>query len=349
MYNSSVSDSAGANSTTITNIDKTEPSAPTGYNESNGVTYIRGLGTGGSDTGGSTLRGYQYSTNGSSWSGIYGTSTYYTLYSGLTRGTSEACYVRSVDWAGNVSSAYLTYAITKDYTTNCVILYDAVDAEFGYATWRNLSGIVNAGLYNGTLKGDAGFAYESQTSTRKCVVLDGTGDWIQTDYTTNLTQVTIELTVDTIANSSKKQVAAGNPQNGGCHICILTDGTAQFSAYISGDWRRATGTTNVTGGKHHIVGTYDGTYLKVYVDSNLEGTTTYAGTISAPEKYDGKATRFVIGSNPRGTSVNLDTGQAALKGLLYSFRLYGRALTASEISLNYTVDRYTHITTETVP
>ena len=89
--------------------------------------------------------------------------------------------------------------------------------------------------------------------------------------------------------------------------------------------------------------------MRLYINGTLEGELYCYGTIKAPAKYDSKATRLVIGTDPRGTSYNLATGETWYSGYIYTFRVYTSAITASQLLNNYTVDRYTHIENETVP
>ena len=84
----------------------------------------------------------------------------------------------------------------------------------------------------------------------------------------------------------------------------------------------------------HLVGTYDGTAMKFYTNGVLKTTSTnYSGNIvyySAPTAHIAGKTIL----DPE--SLN---GSESLKGNLYSYKLYNRALTASEIQQNYTATK----------
>ena len=127
LYNVTLDDEIAVNSITITNIDKTAPTAPTGIessvqiaaneetatlpngwssakvskvvNEKGSVTVQA---TGGTDSI-SGIAGYQYSTNGTSWTGTIANGSNYT-FSGITGNTT--IYARTVDKAGSLSGTY---------------------------------------------------------------------------------------------------------------------------------------------------------------------------------------------------------------------------------------------------
>ena len=127
LYNEILGAETAVNSITITNIDKTAPTAPTGITSSvqvatneetailpNGwssekvskVVNEKGSVTvqanGGTDVG-SGVSGYQYSTNGTSWTGTIAEGESYT-FNELTGNTT--IYARTVDKAGGVSGIY---------------------------------------------------------------------------------------------------------------------------------------------------------------------------------------------------------------------------------------------------
>ncbi len=127
LYNATLDDEIAVNSITITNIDKTAPTAPTGIESSvqiaaneetatlpNGwssakvskVVNEKGSVTvqasGGTDVG-SGIAGYQYSTNGTSWTGTIANGSSYT-FSGITGNTT--IYARTVDNVGSLSGVY---------------------------------------------------------------------------------------------------------------------------------------------------------------------------------------------------------------------------------------------------
>ena len=129
-----------------------------------------------------------------------------------------------------------------------------------------------------------------------------------------------------------------------------TDGHISYNAYISGSWYKADCGYDVSGGMHHVAGTYDGSTLKIYIDGVLKASTTKSGNITQPADYSSTSTKMMIGCNPHGDSAGNTSNNAYLNGKVYMVRIYDKALTAAEVSQNYTVDavRYGKIT-ESVP
>ena len=75
---------------------------------------------------------------------------------------------------------------------------------------------------------------------------------------------------------------------------------------------------------HHVVGTYDGEEMKIYIDGKLEGT---SGVQSGPINYPDRVF-FSIGAYKD------DNEDFVHKGMLDEVRLYDRALSEKEVSNN---------------
>ena len=80
---------------------------------------------------------------------------------------------------------------------------------------------------------------------------------------------------------------------------------------------------------HHVVGTYDGEEMKIYIDGKLEGT---SGVQSGPINYPDRVF-FSIGAYKD------DNEDFVHKGMLDEVRLYDRALSEEEVSNNLKADR----------
>lgn len=81
---------------------------------------------------------------------------------------------------------------------------------------------------------------------------------------------------------------------------------------------------------YYMVGTYDGTTMKLYVDGELQGTLALSGVISPPKSN----TELMIATNPVGSSAG-----TKYKFSLRSVNLYNRALTETEVKQNYNVEK----------
>lgn len=83
-------------------------------------------------------------------------------------------------------------------------------------------------------------------------------------------------------------------------------------------------TTVNTGAWFHAVATYNGSFVNIYVNGNLESTNARAGNITSGAKN--------IGSNSGGTSEYFN-------GTIGSVKIYNRALTAQEVQQNFAAQR----------
>ena len=104
LYNATIDDEIAANSVTIGNIDKIDPTAPTGITSSVTINSITITATGGADTP-SGVAGYQYRINSGAWSGTIANGTSHT-FSGLAIATNYTIEARTVDNVGRTSSVY---------------------------------------------------------------------------------------------------------------------------------------------------------------------------------------------------------------------------------------------------
>ena len=82
---------------------------------------------------------------------------------------------------------------------------------------------------------------------------------------------------------------------------------------------------------YHVVATYDGSKMKLYINGNLEKTQNYNATINPPTS----GTNMILGGTPSGSSVS-----NYFNGKIYSAAVYNRALTADEVYQNYVAGMY---------
>ena len=104
LYNEILGAETAVNSITITNIDKTAPTAPTGIESSATSNSITVKASGGTDKE-SGVAGYQYRINGGAWSGTIDIGTSHT-FSGLTAVTNYTIEARTIDNVGRTSTVY---------------------------------------------------------------------------------------------------------------------------------------------------------------------------------------------------------------------------------------------------
>jgi subtilisin-like proprotein convertase family protein len=120
-------------------------------------------------------------------------------------------------------------------------------------------------------------------------------------------------------------------QAGGYNLQTDTTGV-NGSFYISGSYSKPV--DSPAPGWHHIVGTYDGTNAKLYIDGVLVDTVARSGTLS----YSGSSSTndLIIGGDAAASGI--ETGHEFL-GKIASVAVYDRALTAEEVEYNFKVKK----------
>lgn len=83
---------------------------------------------------------------------------------------------------------------------------------------------------------------------------------------------------------------------------------------------------------HHVVGTYDGAYLRIYVDGVLDGM-AYIGPVVA---YTGPAA-MRIGNIQNSTHIVAPTHIGVFDGVIDDVRIYDRALSGTEVAELYAI------------
>ena len=171
IYNNTTLDEKDNNSIIITNIDKVNPTAPTeiesnvqisaneetatlpnGWSSAKVSKVVNEKGSitvqasGGTDVG-SGIAGYQYSTNGTSWTGTIAEGESYT-FSGITGNTT--IYARTVDKAGSLSGTYTkevlrTAPIPVGYTASQIAGENTIEGGLViYKTETPVTGTANS-------------------------------------------------------------------------------------------------------------------------------------------------------------------------------------------------------------
>jgi hypothetical protein len=103
---------------------------------------------------------------------------------------------------------------------------------------------------------------------------------------------------------------------------------SRFQFYISTTSSNAIGsgdsTTVISAGVwYHVVGTYDGSTVRLFINGLLENSTSHSGNLSASTQNN------LIGKS----------GDALFAGQLDDIRIYNRALTAGEVSQLWQIGR----------
>jgi hypothetical protein len=188
----------------------------------------------------------------------------------------------------------------------------------------------NGLLGNGTTANMPAFDYYNKGGFK----FDGTNDYVKvgTNTSLQLNNVTIGAFFKTINNSQATQFIGGYGDtgyngywigmSGGPITFYIGNGVVSPSGYL----QLSSGVTPNNDQIYYVVGTYDGTSQKIYVDGVLKNTgTTVTGNIA----YSGLTDGFLIGQIQGFSSVRYMTGN------IYAMHVYNRALTATEIVKNY--------------
>ena len=188
-------------------------------------------------------------------------------------------------------------------------------------TWTDLSGNGN----NGTLINGVGYSGDNLGS----LSFDGTNDHITLTTNPSLTnQITIEVWVklEPTINNLTGWICG---RESSYRILYTSTGFAWVCAtdnngwYTSGTAISASSLTPHTK-TYQVVVTYDGSNNKIYVNGTLRITgSAISGNIRNVNPY------YIMRDG--SSDVNIDHGQ----GIIYSHRIYNRALTASEIQQNF--------------
>ena len=210
-------------------------------------------------------------------------------------------------------------SIPEDTFTRGLVGYWSFDEGSG-ATSTDLSGNGN----DGTLTNSP------QWTTGKSgggLQFDGVNDYVDCGNPTSLNiagVITVEAWVYPKAANSviyEDSTAAHNPT---LILIYQADGKFEFLRYSAG-WRATTDpSVKPLNAWYHIVGTYDGSYQRLYVNGQEVALLLFSGDL------DDTAGRNVIGIDSR-----LDPTYGIMNGLIDEVRIYNRALSAEEVRYHY--------------
>ena len=230
----------------------------------------------------------------------------------------------------NYESAMIAKRLVSPHvTTNLVKYYDGVqnagvntyDSTPTRTTFVDLMGAKN-GIISGATWENGALKFDRTASTT---------NWANLGIS-NYTNPTLEavITYNEESATSQRQGILNNAQNGGYILGITENGNPLFRVCINGTWTDVYDANMVLekGVKYHLAGTYDGSYLKVYVNGEEAGSVAITGTITQSQSN----TVLAMGANPYGSTAS--TGEL-FNGSIYMARVYKGVLTAAQIRQNY--------------
>jgi hypothetical protein len=157
---------------------------------------------------------------------------------------------------------------------------------------------------------------------------DGVDDFVNTgNWSNSLTRISVSAWVRPTSGTRQDFVSKWGSIN---YQYVLLQGVtaSRFQFYISTTSSNAIGsgdsTTVISAGVwYHVVGTYDGSTVRLFINGLLENSTSHSGNLSASTQNN------LIGKS----------GDALFAGQLDDIRIYNRALTAGEVSQLWQIGR----------
>ena len=143
---------------------------------------------------------------------------------------------------------------------------------------------------------------------------------VNTALNTGVTDVTAVVTDEFNLSNALNFSIGTNRQPTSANICV---------GFYNGAWRTTNGFTPTTNTWYHVVGTYDGTTIKQYVNNSLDTQLSYTGTSSS----GGLSLRIARRWDGTATTNNCFPGDVAI------VRVYDNAMTSGEVTTSWNADK----------
>ena len=195
-------------------------------------------------------------------------------------------------------------------------------------TWKDLNGSMNGTLHGGTWGTDY-------------LQFNGTSDWVGLAAYNPTQQIRIDTWVAPVSIQSGERDIRSNFEDGGYGLYLL-NGVPTFDIYnaSANAWKSAKSSSALTAGqKTHLVATYDGFSVCLYVNDKLVSRVVSEGTIKAPSK----STILAMGANPQGSTVNTQYGFFA-NIRIYSIAIYDKVYNTSSYDASAATSSYSNTT-----
>lgn len=195
-------------------------------------------------------------------------------------------------------------------------------------TWKDLNGSMNGTLHGGTWGTDY-------------LQFNGTSDWLALAAYNPTQQIRIDTWVAPVSIQSGERDIISNFEDGGYGLYLL-NGVPTFDIYnaSANAWKSAKSSSALTAGqKTHLVATYDGFSVCLYVNDKLVSRVVSEGTIKAPSK----STILAMGANPQGSTVNTQYGFFA-NIRIYSIAIYDKVYNTSSYDASAATSSYSNTT-----
>ena len=158
-----------------------------------------------------------------------------------------------------------------------------------------------------------------------CLSFDGSGDYVDLGEGEGITEGQPQITVSVWVKSNQNEAKATRDhiviQDGVVILRWHTTEAFQWIVYNDSTYGLVTSNVHADTNWHHVVGVYNGTYVKLYIDGSEEGT---------PDDLSGNM--------KSGTAKKLDISWGTVyswDGSIDDVMIYNRALSASEVAELY--------------
>lgn len=195
-------------------------------------------------------------------------------------------------------------------------------------TWKDLNGSMNGTLHGGTWGTDY-------------LQFNGTSDWLALAAYNPTQQIRIDTWVAPVSIQSGERDIISNFEVSGYGLYLL-NGVPTFDVYnaSTNEWKSAKSSSALTAGqKVHLLATYDGFSVCLYVNDKLVSKVVSEGTIKAPEK----STILAMGANPQGNTVYTKYGCFA-NIRIYSMAIYDKVYNTSSYDASAATSSYSNTT-----
>jgi len=230
---------------------------------------------------------------------------------------------------GTISSGYFKGAISEAIVMTETLTESEIAKN--YSSTINHTPTNHTVLYYLKFNGDNGIVCNSASYEEEGMLFDGVDDYISIGYSSYDFNNTFSIgaRVKLYSHSDKEYGIIGNPQSAGIYLLKSNENKFQIIAYdnSSSSYKKVSSTfVPELDTWYTVVATYDGTTLKLYIDGELNNSSKVAINIKNSN------IPFMLGVNP---TINSKLGGGYWDGMISDVILVDEALTANQISINY--------------
>ncbi len=181
-------------------------------------------------------------------------------------------------------------------------------------------GTVNGATLTADRNGNAGRAY-SFNGQNSYITVPHDSSLISTD------EITLSAWIKSSDMTKNDQDIISKTESGSFSLALnetdgITESKLAFLLYVNNDYQFVYSSAHVNNQWYHVVGIYDATEMKIYVDGTLEGTLPISGPIK------NNTSPLILGNESGQLNEPFD-------GTIDDIRIYNRALSESEIQQLY--------------